>query len=402
MKTSSGHLTYCTNIHPGEIWDDHFNALKASVPLIKSRLSPESPFALGLRIANAASLELSKPDRLQELKDWLASLDLYVFTMNGFPFGGFHNTEVKDQVHAPDWTTTDRVSYTLRLFSILQELLPVGMHGGISTSPLSYKYWWKTEADRDDAVRESTNNILLVVDGLINIRQKTGKVMHLDLEPEPDGLLDNGQDFVYWYQEVLLPMGIPYLCQKHGFSVGEAEDALLTHVQLCYDVCHFAVGYEDGAAYVKELSQLGIRIGKIQISSALQIDFRDREQEKLAAIKAFNEPVYLHQVVARQTDGRLQRYADLPEAIADFSASHNEWRIHFHVPLFVESYGLLNSTREEIVKILSVQKENSITDYLEIETYTWGVLPEDMQKPIAESIAREMEWVNGLIVKQNE
>jgi hypothetical protein len=394
MQTPHGHLTYCSNIHPGERWDEHFKTLQANLPYIKSQLSPQQPFALGLRLANDASIELSDPERLAEFKAWLAANDIYVFTMNGFPYGGFHATRVKDDVHTPDWTTPDRTEYTKRLFRILAQLLPKGMEGGVSTSPLSYRYWWANEEETQQTIKIATENILQVVETLMELRQTTGKVMHLDIEPEPDGILENGQEFIEWYSDYFLPKGIAYLVEKYHLSPEEAQETLRTHIQLCYDVCHFAVSYEEPQTVVNQLNELDIRIGKIQISSALKIDFSENKEAKLKAIRSFDEPVYLHQVVAKTTTGDFQKYPDLSNALAEEALNQNEWRIHFHVPLFIESYGLLDSTQNEIVKTLNVQKNTPFTQHLEVETYTWGVLPADMQKPIGESIVREMEWVS--------
>lgn len=395
MQTPHGHLTYCSNIHPGERWDEHFKTLQENLPYIKSQLSHNAPFALGLRLANDASIELSNPERLTEFKNWLAANDIYVFTMNGFPYGGFHATRVKDDVHTPDWTTVDRTEYTKRLFHILAQLLPEGMEGGVSTSPLSYRYWWQSEEETQQAIKIATENILQVADTLIELRRTTGKTMHLDIEPEPDGILENGQEFIDWYADYFLPKGIAYLQETHNFTPEDAKEALLTHIQLCYDVCHFAVSYEDPQTIVNQLNELGIRVGKIQISSAIKIDLRENKEAKLKAIQSFDEPVYLHQVVAKTTDGTFQKYRDLPDATAGDTHLHNEWRIHFHVPLFIESYGLLDSTQGDIINTLTVQKATPFTKHLEVETYTWGVLPADMQKPIGESIVRELEWVRA-------
>ena len=395
MQTPHGHLTYCSNIHPGERWDEHFKTLQENLPFIKSQLSPNALFALGLRLANDASIELTKPERLEEFKAWLAANDIYVFTMNGFPYGGFHATRVKDDVHTPDWTTIDRTEYTQRLFRILAQLLPEGMEGGVSTSPLSYRYWWKNDDETQQATKIATENILQVAETLIELRRTTGKVMHLDIEPEPDGILENGQEFIDWYADYFLPKGIAYLQDAHKMSPEDAKEALLTHIQLCYDVCHFAVSYEEPQTIVNQLNELGIRVGKIQISSAIKIDLKENKEAKLKAIQSFDEPVYLHQVVAKNADGSFQKYRDLPEALAADTTEQTEWRIHFHVPLFIESYGLLDSTQHDIVKTLDVQKATPFTQHLEVETYTWGVLPSDMQKPIGESIVRELEWVKG-------
>ncbi|HEV7350468.1 metabolite traffic protein EboE [Telluribacter sp.] len=397
MKTPFGHLTYCSNIHPGEHWEDHFRALRDNIPYIRQELAPDQPFALGLRLANEASLELENPERLAEFKTWLREQWVYVFTMNGFPYGGFHDTRVKDNVHSPDWTTTERTQYTIRLFKILSQLLPDGMEGGVSTSPLSYRFWWKNETETRNAIETATNNILLIAENLVEIRQETGKVMHLDIEPEPDGLLENSEEFVAWYRDFLLPMGIPYLQKKFDFDEEEAREALLTHIQLCYDICHFAVGYEEPQDVLDRLATVGIRVGKIQISSAVKMDLESASEEKIEAIRAFDEPVYLHQVVARTPEGTFRKYPDLPEALADWKQQHNEWRIHFHVPLFVDTYGSLESTQQDIINTLAVHKLRPFTQHLEVETYTWGVLPEEIQKPIGESIVREMKWVkNGL------
>ena len=398
MITSYGHLTYCSNIHPGEQWDDHFKALQENIPHIRQQLAPGVPFALGLRIANEASIELSKPERLSEFKNWLAEQNVYVTVINGFPYGGFHATRVKDDVHTPDWTTFDRVEYTTRLFTILSQILPENTEGGVSTPPLSYRLWWKTEEDKRNTIEIATKNILTVVDHLISIEKDSGKVLHLHIEPEPDGILDNTVDFVNWYKDALLPSGIAYLKEKYGFSEEKGKETILHYIRLCYDICHAAVAYEEPEDILARLDEVGIKVGRIQISSALKVDFSTDPQTKFEAIKAFDEPVYLHQVVAETADNGKKYYPDLPEALADYKeAEQKEWRVHFHVPLFIESYGALDSTQNAIIKTLSIHKEKPFAPCMEVETYTWGVLPEDMQKPIGESIVREMEWVKGVL-----
>ena len=398
MITPYGHLTYCSNIHPGEKWDDHFKTLQDNIPYIRQQLAPGQPFALGLRIANEASIELSKPERLAEFKSWLAEQHVYVTVINGFPYGGFHATRVKDDVHTPDWITTDRVEYTKRLFTILSQILPANTEGGVSTPPLSYRLWWKTEEAKRNTIDIATKNILAIIDHLIAIEKESGKVMHLHIEPEPDGVLDNTVDFVNWYRDNLLPAGIAYLKEKYGYSAEQGKETVLHYIRLCYDICHAAVAFEEPEDILKRINEVGIKVGRIQVSSALKVDFSKDPQVKYEAIKAFDEPVYLHQVVAQTADGGKKYYPDLPEALADYQeGEQKEWRVHFHVPLFIASYGALDSTRDAIVKTLAIHKEKPFAPCLEVETYTWGVLPEDMQKPIGESIVREMEWVRGII-----
>ncbi|QXU42893.1 metabolite traffic protein EboE [Pedobacter sp. D749] len=388
MKLTSGHLTFCTNIYAGEDWMAHFAVLKDSFPILKARLSPEAPMGIGLRLSNLASIELQEENHLEAFKQWLAQEGGYVFTMNGFPYGGFHHTKVKDQVHAPDWTTGERVEYTLRLAEILSQLLPADMDGGISTSPLSYKPWFTATEARKSATASATANIIKVAGALHYIQRQSGKVIHLDIEPEPDGFLESGPEFIDWYENVLLP-------------VGNDESMIKNHIRLCYDVCHFAIGYEPHTAIINELQQKGIKIGKIQISAALKAKLPASVSERtavLAQLSRFDEPTYLHQVIARKDDGHLIRYPDLKEALAEGeNPVVAEWRAHFHVPIFVEDMGLVQSTQSDITEVLNLQKNNPFTAHLEVETYTWEVLPTALKAPLNDSIIRELAWVKNLL-----
>ncbi|HET9488007.1 MAG TPA: metabolite traffic protein EboE [Chryseosolibacter sp.] len=405
METFFGHLTYCTNIHAGESWADHFAALKENIPKVKEQLSPDKPFGIGLRLSHLASLELGKKEVLENFREWLDKNQCYVFVVNGFPYGGFHHTKVKDQVHAPDWTTQDRVLYTIQLFNILSALLPKGMEGGVSTSPLSYRHWHSTvNEERAQVFDTSTENVLKVVQDLIGLRQATGQLMHLDIEPEPDGLIGNGPEFISWYKERLIPQGIAYLEKYLGFDEAEARAAIHDHIQLCYDICHFAVGYEDHAAMIRALELENIKVGRIQISAALKGDMAPNPVDRgkvIEAFKQFNESTYLHQVVARQEDLTFVRYPDLPEALSDANNSlTREWRSHFHVPLFVEDYGALQSTQSDIQQVLSIQKRKPFSPFMEVETYTWEVLPDKLRLPLKESIVRELQWVRSLLISR--
>lgn len=397
MQTPYGHLTYCTNIHPGENWDAHFKQLQLHIPLVKAALSPDQPFGIGLRLSNKASLELSKEAALQEFKDWLQEQGCYVFTMNGFPYGGFHNVTVKDQVHVPDWTTGDRVTYTIRLFRLLAALLPEGMEGGVSTCPLSYKLWNRCAEEKASVTESATLNLLLVVEQLARIRRSGGPLLHIDIEPEPDGMLENSQEYIDWYFQQLMPAGIPFLSDKLSVTEDAAAQMLKDHVQLCYDVCHFALAYEQPEAVLNTMRQYGLKIGKLQISAALKALLPAAGSQERAnvidAFRTFNEPTYLHQVIARTGNG-YTHYPDLPEALADAENPQvQEWRSHFHVPLFIDHYGLLSATREDIQQVLALQQTQLFTTHLEVETYTWEVLPPDLKLPMDQSIARELAWV---------
>ena len=405
-KQQDYHLSYCTNIHPGESWAEVEQSLKAYVPEIKKQLSPDKPFGLGLRLSNQASMELLEGNQLQQFREWMEQEGLYVFTFNGFPYGDFHHQEVKDKVHQPDWTKPERLDYTLRLFDILANLLPEGMDGGISTSPLSYKLWFSSPEKRKAVIETATHQLLQVVVHLYQIREKTGKWLHLDIEPEPDGLLENTKEVVVYFRDWLLPKGIPFLQQELGLSEQQAESCLKDHLQLCYDVCHFALAYEQPGEVFQQMENAGIRIGKIQISAALKslLPKAQEDRNKLRSLYTpFAESTYLHQVVARQTNGSLRHYNDLPAALKDVQkADLQEWRTHFHVPVFESSYGSLQSTQDEIEEVLNILKEKHITNHLEVETYTWEVLPQESRLPLSESIIRELQWVQNVLSAEQE
>lgn len=397
MHKNGFHLTYCTNIHPGESWEETFNNLKKYIPKIKAEVSPDAPFGIGLRLSDKASKSILDGDNLLDFKSWLAASDCYVFTFNGFPFGGFHHQSVKDQVHYPDWTTKARLNYTLRLFDILSRLIPRGMDGGISTSPLSYRYWEAAENDKNEVLQRATLHMAKVAEKLYNIQQDKGRVLHLDIEPEPDGLIENTREVIDWYKEWLIPQGTKYLKEQLNISGAEAEACLKNHIRLCYDVCHFAIVYEKPREVFSLLEAEGIRIGKIQISAALKANLSESTEQRKSvrdALAPFVESTYLHQVVERSSKGKFAHYPDLPQALENLnSAGAVEWRTHFHVPVFLSNYGQLKSTQEDILEVFEYIKKKKITHHLEVETYTWEVLPDDIQLEIVDSIVRELQWV---------
>ncbi|MGH8503360.1 MAG: metabolite traffic protein EboE [Gammaproteobacteria bacterium] len=389
------HLTYCTNIHPGENWAAVFAGLERHVPALKTRLSPDGRFGIGLRLSDVAARELLQADALARFKTWLAERDLYVFTLNGFPYGGFHRQVVKDQVYAPDWRDPARVDYTLRLARILAVLLPQDMDGGISTVPISYKPWFGGEAERAAAFEYASVNLARVTAELMVIHKAAGKRLHVDLEPEPDCLLENSQESVNFFRHWLLPVGGAWLASRLGVSRAAAEARLLEHIGVCYDTCHFALQYEQPAAAFTQLTGAGIRIGKVQLSAALKAPIPAAADERRAIIerlRPFAEPTYLHQIVERREDERLHHYPDLSMDLLPHPAAR-EWRIHFHVPIFSGDYHGVYSTQEDILAALAALRATHVCSHLEIETYTWEVLPPALKLDLSASIQREYEWV---------
>ncbi|ARA92247.1 xylose isomerase [Rhodothermaceae bacterium RA] len=390
------HLTYCTNIHPGETWAEVQRTLRHHLPPLKAALAPEAPFGVGLRLSRRAVDDLRQEAALVAFRDWLAAHDLYVFTLNGFPYGGFHQQVVKDRVYAPDWRTEERVDYTVRLAEVLAALLPEGLEGGISTSPISYKPWL-AEAERRAVRRIGARHVARVVAALVRLERDTGAFIHLDIEPEPDCLIENAAEWIGFYEDDLLHEGRAELAGVLGETPAAAEAALRRHVQLCYDTCHFAVEFETPAEVWAALDAAGIGVGKVQISSALDVPIPPRSADRAGvhrALEPFAESTYLHQVVARHRDGRLTRYPDLLEALPRLAGTDAEaWRIHYHVPLFADRYGPLSSTRPDVEATFDVLGQTGACRHLEIETYTWDVLPEALKIDLGASIRREYDWV---------
>ena len=240
------HLTYCTKVHPGRGWEELFGNLQALVPRLRTRLAPGRPFGLGLRLSASESRELLAGDRLGRFQEFLSRHDLYVFTLNGFPYGNLGGQPVKEAIFAPDWQAARRLDYTLDLVDILARLLPSGLDGGISTVPLSYRAW--IAADEATALARITDNLVRLTARLIEVEAATGKLIHLDLEPEPDGLLECSREVVDFFQRWLLERGAAKLAEGLGLSRDEARRSLLRHLRVCLDTCHLAVAYEEPAA----------------------------------------------------------------------------------------------------------------------------------------------------------
>ena len=385
-------LTYCSNIHPGETWQEHFEHIKKTILNLKKKLCPNGKFGLGLRIGNQASEDLKDEKLLNDLKEWLRINNLYVFTLNGFPYGPFHGQMVKERVHQPDWTSLDRVAYTKNLFYLLKELVDVGQEGSISTSPIGYKFNYSEEESKVEAFKKAARGMVDIALLLCDLKTE-GYDFHLDIEPEPDGLLENSEDVIKFYRNFLIPIAKEQI-QQSGKWV---EELIYNHIRVCYDVCHFAVVFENQIKAIENLRDEGIKIGKIQISSALKLKCNSELNElrdDIAYLSKFNEPVYLHQVAIKTNSEKHHRFRDLDKIKHRIIPNGaQELRSHFHVPIFMDDFENISSTQDEIVELLEYIKNKTICNHLEVETYTWSVLPEDYQIDLSSSIERELQWV---------
>ncbi len=391
MRLGSSHLTYCTNIHPGESWNEISANLEHYLPRVKRRVCPDAPFGVGLRLSAAAARSLSAPDTLAQFADFLRANDLYVFTINGFPYGPFHGTRVKESVYLPDWRDDARLEYTNQLADLMATLLPSGSEvGSISTVPGAFK----RNAVTPDAVARIADQLIRHVAHLVKVERDTGRRIALALEPEPCCLLETVDETVAFFGSHLYSKrAATTLASLAGFGVHEAEHALRRHLGVCLDVCHAAVEFEDPANCFDALAGAGIPIAKMQVTAGLRIP--RVTADAVAALQGLDEPVYLHQVVERGS-GALRRYVDIDAACASetWRSGDCEWRVHFHVPVFLEQLEESSSTQPFVREMLALHRQQARTPHLEVETYTWSVLPARAREvPIEEAIARELLWV---------
>ncbi len=366
------HLAYCTNIHRGETWTEIFGALQKYTLAVRDMVCPGQPFAIGLRLSDLASRELADPAVLLEFLRWLDRNACYVFTINGFPYGRFHGQRVKEQVYRPDWTSDDRVDYTNRLFDLLAQLLPAGVEGSVSTVPGSFKEFITTEEQQ----RRIRDNLFRVARHAASIGAQTGRRLHLGLEPEPLCLLETTEETIAFFD---------LLRAEHP-----QDDCLIECLGVNYDTCHLAVEFEAPRQSLDRLRQARVKISKFQLSSALKV--RSTHANTLA-LAAFAEDTYLHQVVSRSPDGKLVRYKDLPQAMADRRPA-DEWRIHFHIPLHCPPASWFTPTTDHLTGVFdALENDPHLCSHLEMETYTWEVMPQGLKtRDVVTQLAAEYGW----------
>ncbi len=382
-------LTYCTNIHAGESWSDIRASLDAYVPAIKAAVAPDRPLGIGLRLSGEAAASARQPDALAAFREQLATLGSYVFTINAFPFGPFHGVRVKEQVYLPDWRSAERVTFTADSAAVLAAILPDGVDGSISTVPGAFK----PNGRETGAAAAMAARMVEAVADLVLTERRTGKRIALALEPEPCCFLETADESIAFFETVLFkPESLDLLAARIGVNRGGAETMLRRHLGICYDVCHGSVEYEDSVAALDRLLAAGISVPKVQLSTAMRIPFMTHEL--VDAVMRYDDGVYLHQTIVRGSAG-LTRYVDLPDAVAAFKEGRadGEWRIHCHVPLFLSDLGEIGSTRADLVSTLAAFRQKTRSSHLEVETYTWDVLPDNLRTGSkAADIAREIAF----------
>ncbi len=387
-------LGYCTNVHAGVGYAQTRENLQRYACAVKRRFSPDHPMGLGLWLSSRAAREMIDGSLIEEFGRWLDSQGLVPITFNGFPYGDFHQKVVKHAVYHPVWGSPERTAYTMDLIHILDQLLPPGHCGTISTLPVA---WDAGQGTGADAAKE----LLKVARSLARLQTETGREIVLCIEPEPGCLFQRSADVVAFFQQ--------YLFNEQTVAEEDIR-AARSHLQVCHDVCHAAVMFESQEQMFSSYRAAGIGIGKIQVSSAIAVRFTDLDhqgrQTAIDRLSAFAEDRYLHQTVCRNaTTDTVTFFEDLPDALATVSErplEQEEWRIHFHVPLFAKQLGGgLETTQAMARDCLALFGQHapgndgvgSALPHWEVETYAWAVLPADLAaKDLAEGIFREMDW----------
>ena len=378
MKLSNQvHLAYCTNVHRGNSWQETFDSLENYVMKVRERVAPDKRFAIGLRLGADAARELADPKELFQFRKWLEQKNAYVFTINGFPYGNFHGSRVKEQVYRPDWTTNERLDYTLLLFSILEKLLDPGEEGSVSTLPGSFKEFLP-DHEIPEILLQKVDDCALKIEKLAGPKNLD---LHLGMEPEPLGLFETTPETVSFFGKLL--------------DKGTDEEIIRKRIGVNYDCCHLAIEFEDAHEGLDSLVKHRIRLSKLHLSSALSTK---PTENNLLRLKDFIEPVYLHQVTLGKDGQCIHRIKDLDTAL-DMQRKGtlpvaDEWRIHFHVPLHASPGGDLADTRLHVIDTLFwLSKNPDACRHLEMETYTWEVLPEKLQAgSVVEQVGKEYHW----------
>lgn len=337
-------------------------------------MAEDEPFALGFWSDSRLAGQMADKSNVLMVRDFLESNGYYVFTLNAFPYGEFHGKPVKSEVYLPDWTSADRADFTCRAADFLAEIMPSGICGSISTLPGGYA---KFLSEKKDCEKLIAWNLLKVADHLATLEERRGAEIVLSVEMEPDCIWEDCKSFL----------------EFHGRHLRNSQNAR-RHIGVCYDTSHQELTGACPGEGLEMLISGGLRIGKIQLSAALETIGASRMD--LEALQQFSEEVYLHQTRIKGVDGGVvRRYDDIP---CDLDADLSGCRFvsHFHLPVFCSGIGRrIRAARNELLAVLEkVRLDPGICSALEIETYTYNVLPEGLKSPsIEESIAKEFKWV---------
>jgi hypothetical protein len=392
-----GHLTYSTLVHQTDNWDQLWRSVNTYLPAVKARVAPNQKFGVCLR-TSAPSVELlsAEPSKRADLKKFFADNDLYLYTANAFVYGVFKKQIIKEDVYEPDWQTPERREYTKKVANLLADLAPEGINPSIQSAPLGFK----PKVTGDDVVEAYTSNVIDVVAHLVELKKKTGKTVTLGLEPEPRCYLETTDETITYFKNHLFSGATAKrLARLTGLNEAEAHQAMRDYTGVVFDIGHQSVGYEDIPVSLQKLVDNGVQIVKLQEAASMHIP--NVTQKTVDGLQSFAKTIYLSQT-CQQKDGKRTWFLNLEDAFEAFQKDPGprEWRTHFHVPVFLKDLGdLFGTTRFALEQALAVHKKTPLSPHLEIETYTWDVLPDHLKTgDIVEYVTRELDWVKGQLV----
>ena len=393
MKLSGtlGHLTYSTLVHAGDNWDQMRASVEEFVPKVKRRLGVEGKFGVSLRISGDSQKTLSESAQARsDLKKFLDGEGLYVFTINAFPYGPFKGQRVMERVYEPDWTTNQRVEYTKAIADISVEITDADTSPSIQTAPLAFA----PNVSDDNYIARFTTSVFEVISHLYHLEARTGRRVKLSIEPEPACYLETTDETVAFFKErMYAPAGVAELAKIAQIPLSEAEGAIKRYLGIVFDIGHQSVGYEDIPQSLEKLVNAGIPIFKLQEAAALWVE--SLSLDIVPELRRFTDTIYLSQTSLKTADG-IVKYLNLGEALDAYEANPvpTEMRTHFHVPVFLEEIGPFKTTRFAVQQALAMHRKQPLSDHLEIETYTWDVLPAELKTgDIVDYVSRELEFV---------
>lgn len=366
-------LTYCGNVHAAADLDAWLATLARFAAPVAAASGESRPFPLGVWWPAALAARLAaEPAARARVRAELDALGLRIATLNVFPHGDFHGERVKERVYRPDWASEARVSYTLDAAHAAAALVAPGTMLPLSTLPLGF--------GGGDLVAMRAN-LARVATALATIEAATGVCCVLALEPEPSCLVETAAEAIACVQAV---------------RRAHASTAVERHLGVCLDLCHLAVMGEDPLAAMAQLAAAEVPVAKIQVSACLEV----RGAGGLARLLAWDEPRYLHQTVGILPGGGRVCALDLDEVRrrqAEFAAA-SLVRAHFHVPVFWDEDGDFGSTRRSLTETLRAMATLRLP-LLEVETYTWHVLPgfSGRDEDLVAGLAREVAFVRAQI-----
>ncbi len=444
-------LGYATNCYAGESAAELVAAVRTEVAAVRKHLPAGEPLNLSLRISAQAAREFgAAPHLLEELRAALGAAGARIVGANAFPIsaprrpdggGGGRGTGggqeghsrppppvprplvYKDGIYSPDWTSPQRLVATGQIARAAAALVPEGVRAVLTTLTGTYRGWGCASCS-DEAEADCARNLLACAGELEAVSRETGRELVLALEPEPFTTADSLDGTIRYFKERLFR--------------GPKEDVARRRLAVNLDLCHAAVMFEDAAENLRAYAREGIPVAGLHVSAALRLSEPGANSDGLAALKSFDEPVYLHQACAVDRSGRVVfSSADLGEFLAlpgERLRTFAEVRVHFHAPIFSAGLGEsglgagglglgsekggaascpspetqdprpetlpLGTTSDLIAPAIREALSGGHTDLFVVETYTWKLLEgtPGAAATTAEGIARELrvarQWLD--------